>query len=89
MILNKRIGQLTLATIICCFLAACSSPTTHDVILRGGTIYDGSGDKPYIGDVAIDGDMIAAIGDIGEATAPVEIDVKGHAVAPGFVNMMS
>ncbi len=86
---NKRIGPLTLAIIICCFLAACMSPTSYDVILRSGTIYDGSGEKPYIGDVAFDDDMIAAIGDIGEATAPIEIDVEGLAVAPGFVNMMS
>ncbi|MGI9247667.1 MAG: N-acyl-D-amino-acid deacylase family protein [Woeseiaceae bacterium] len=87
--LNKPIGGPILATIICCLLAACSSPTTHDVILRGGTIYDGSGNKPYIGDVAIDGDMISAIGNIGKATAAIEIDVKGQAIAPGFVNMMS
>ena len=86
---NKRIGPLTLAIIICCFLAACMSPTSYDVILRSGTIYDGSGEKPYIGDVAFDGDRIAAVGDIGEATAPIEINVKGRAVAPGFVNMMS
>jgi N-acyl-D-amino-acid deacylase len=59
------------------------------VILRGGSIYDGSGEKPYIGDVAFDDDTIAAIGDIGEATAPIEIDVENLAVAPGFVNMMS
>ncbi len=89
--LVKHIGSLTLAPVIviCCFLAACSSPTSYDIILRGGTIYDGSGEKPTIGDVAFRRDMIAAVGDIGEATAPIEIDVTGMAVAPGFVNMMS
>jgi N-acyl-D-amino-acid deacylase len=61
---------------------------SYDVILRGGTIYDGSGEKPYTGDLAISGDQIAAIGDIGEASAPLEINVGGLAVAPGFVNMM-
>jgi N-acyl-D-amino-acid deacylase len=86
---NKRISPRTLAIIICCFPAACMSPTSYDVILRSGTIYDGSGEKPYIGDVAFDDDMIAAIGDIGEATAPIEIDIEGLAVAPGFINMMS
>ncbi|MDH3747491.1 MAG: D-aminoacylase [Gammaproteobacteria bacterium] len=85
----KRVGPLTLVILVCCSLAACTSPTSYDVILRGGTIYDGSGDKPYVGDVAIDDDMIAAIGNIGKATAPIELDVKGRAVAPGFVNMMS
>jgi N-acyl-D-amino-acid deacylase len=86
---NRRIALLTAAAVICCFLASCTSPTSYDVILRGGTIYDGSGEKPYIGDVALDGDVIAAIGDIGEATAPIDLEVKDLAVAPGFVNMMS
>lgn len=85
----SHIGPLTLVIILSCFLAACSSPTSYDVILRGGTVYDGSGDKPYVGDLAFVGDKIAAIGDIGEATASIEIDVAGLAVAPGFVNMMS
>jgi len=89
MIPNKRIAALTLGIFLCCLLAACTSPISYDVILRSGMIYDGSGEKPYIGDVAFDGDRIAAVGDIGEATAPIEIDVKGRAVAPGFVNMMS
>ena len=86
---NRRIGLLTVATVICCFLASCTSPTSYDVILRGGTIYDGSGEKPHTGDVAFNDDIIAAIGDIGEATASIDIDIKGLAVAPGFVNMMS
>jgi len=86
---NRRIGLLNVAIMICCFLAACASPTSYDVILRSGTIYDGSGEKPYTGDVAFNDDIIAAIGDIGEATAPTDIDIKGLAVAPGFVNMMS
>ncbi len=76
--------------LLCHLLAACSpEPASYDVILRGGTIYDGSGEQPYLGDVAIKGDVIAALGDIGAAKAPVEIDVRGLAVAPGFVNMMS
>ena len=55
---NTRIGLLTVATIIGCFLASCTSPTSYDVILRSGTIYDGSGEKPYTGDVALSGDKI-------------------------------
>jgi N-acyl-D-amino-acid deacylase len=61
----------------------------HDIILRGGTIYDGEGGSPYAADVAIDGDRIAAImpaiGDRGRQ----EIDVRGLAVAPGFINVLS
>ena len=70
-------------------LFACTSPVAYDLILRGGTIYDGSGEEPYVGDVAFNGDEIAALGDLGNATAAAEIDVEGLAVAPGFINMMS
>jgi len=87
--LYKVITTVAASVLTCCFVAACTSASSYDVILRGGNIYDGSGEKPYIGDVAFDGDRIAAIGDIGAATAPTEIDVKGQAVAPGFINMMS
>jgi N-acyl-D-amino-acid deacylase len=87
---NHRIVRLVASTLIICgMLVACTPPVSHDVILRGGNIYDGSGADPYIGDVAIDGDKIVALGDIGKATAALEIDVQGLAVAPGFVNMMS
>jgi N-acyl-D-amino-acid deacylase len=70
-------------------LAACSPPPTYDVILRGGTVYDGSGGEPYVADIAIDNDSIAAVGDLDEAQAALEIDVAGLAVAPGFINMLS
>ena len=73
----------------CALLTACTQPVSHDLILRGGNIYDGSGNDPFVGDIAIDGDKIVALGDIGDATGTVEIDVQGLAVAPGFVNMMS
>ena len=62
---------------------------TYDLILRGGTIYDGSGGKPFTGDVAVRGDRIAKVGDLGGAKGKSEIDVRGLAVAPGFVNMLS
>lgn len=62
---------------------------TYDLILRNGTIYDGSGGAGYKGDVAIQGDSIAAVGDLGDATGTQEIDVNGLAVAPGFINMLS
>jgi len=60
-----------------------------DVVLRGGTIYDGSGGAGYVGDVAIVGDSIFAVGDVGKVRATTEIDVTGMAVSPGFVNMLS
>ncbi len=64
-------------------------PPQYDLILRAGTIYDGSGKPPYVGDLAIDGDRIAAIGDLGDATGETEIDAAGLAVTPGFINMLS
>jgi len=84
----NRFSLLILVATLCSCLTALAEPASYDVILRGGTIYDGSGDKPYTGDLAISGDQITAIGDIGEASAPLEINVEGLAVAPGFVNMM-
>ena len=59
-----------------------------DLVVRGGTIYDGGGRPPSVGDIAIRGDRIAAVGDVGN-TSPNVIDADGLAVAPGFINMMS
>ncbi|HMB93281.1 MAG TPA: hypothetical protein VKP65_20685, partial [Rhodothermales bacterium] len=70
-------------------LAACSTSPEYDVILRGGTLYDGSGNTPVVGDVALNADTIAAVGDLGDAQGRREIDVTGLAVAPGFINMLS
>jgi N-acyl-D-amino-acid deacylase len=71
------------------FLAAAVHAADYDVILRGGTIYDGSGSAPIVGDVAIKKDVVAAVGDLKGRTARKEINVKGLAVAPGFINMLS
>jgi N-acyl-D-amino-acid deacylase len=68
---------------------ACQKPATYDLILRGGTVYDGSGAEPRQADVAIEKATIAAIGDLSRARASEDIDVRGLAVAPGFINMMS
>ena len=68
---------------------ACSSPIEYDLIIRQGTIYDGSGENPFIGDVGIIDDSIAFIGDLSEAKSVQEIDAGGMAVAPGFINMLS
>jgi N-acyl-D-amino-acid deacylase len=62
---------------------------TYDLILRGGTIYDGGGGKPYTGDVALRGDRIVKVGDLGDAKGKAEVSVRGLAVAPGFINMLS
>jgi N-acyl-D-amino-acid deacylase len=60
-----------------------------DVIIRGGTVYDGTGDPGRRADVGIRGDQIAAVGDLADATATTTVDAAGRAVAPGFINMLS
>ena len=60
-----------------------------DLVLRGGTIVDGSGGEPFEADLAIAGDRIAAIGPALDVRASLELDVRGRAVAPGFVNILS
>jgi N-acyl-D-amino-acid deacylase len=62
---------------------------SFDVIIRGGTIYDGTGVAPRHADVAIKGDRIAAIGNLRSAAATTVVDATGLAVAPGFINMLS
>jgi N-acyl-D-amino-acid deacylase len=89
--MNQSLSSLAPGVILAVLwsLAACSPPPTYDVILRGGTVYDGSGGEPYVADIAIDNDSIAAVGDLDEAQAALEINVEGLAVAPGFINMLS
>ncbi|MFM7195872.1 MAG: D-aminoacylase, partial [Bacteroidota bacterium] len=71
-------------------LTSCNGqPTTYDIILRGGTVIDGSGGEPFSGDVAINGDSIAAIGDLSTSAGRLERDITGLVIAPGFINMLS
>ncbi|MCG8434467.1 MAG: D-aminoacylase, partial [Gammaproteobacteria bacterium] len=64
------------------------APAHFDLLIKNGSIYDGSGDDPVTGDIAVNGDRIAAIGqDLG--SADVIIDAGGLAVAPGFINVLS
>lgn len=78
-----------LFTGIVLLLAACqSSVEPYDILIQNGLVYDGSGEPPYLADIAIRGDSIAAVGqDLGEAERT--IDASGMAVAPGFINMLS
>jgi N-acyl-D-amino-acid deacylase len=80
--LASFLGMAALLTV-----SGCAEPAT--VIIRGGTIYDGSGAAPVAGDLVIQGDRVVAVGDARGWRAPVEIDATGMAVAPGFINMLS
>jgi len=66
-----------------------SDPSAFDVIIKGGTIYDGSGAEAKRADVAISGDRIAGVGNFPATSAKTVVDVTGLAVAPGFINMLS
>jgi N-acyl-D-amino-acid deacylase len=71
-------------------LAGCATPQpSYDLLIRHGTIYDGSGDAPFTGDVAVRGDRIAYVGADAPGRARRTIDAAGRAVAPGFINMLS
>jgi N-acyl-D-amino-acid deacylase len=61
----------------------------YDLLIRNGMIYDGHGGTPFVGDVAMDGDSIVAMGTLGNARGRTEVDATGLAVAPGFINMLS
>ena len=64
-------------------------PQTFDVLIRNGTIYDGTGGPGRRVDVGVRGDRIAGVGDLAQAKAGLIIDADGLAVAPGFINMLS
>ena len=70
-------------------LAGCQAAPQYDVVIRGGTVYDGSGSEPVQADIAILDSKIAAVGDLEAAVGKTEVDVTGLAVAPGFINMLS
>jgi N-acyl-D-amino-acid deacylase len=69
--------------------SAASRQPSFDVIIRGGTVYDGTGGPGRRADVAIRGDRISGIGDFSGASASATVDATGLAVAPGFINMLS
>lgn len=78
----------TLVACILVLLVACQKQK-FDVVIRGGTVYDGSGKEGVLTDVGINADTVAFIGDLSGAEGKKEIDAKGLAVAPGFINMLS
>lgn len=79
------------AVVVFLFLTviSCSPVKEYDVVIRNGTLYDGSGTAPTVGDLAINGDRIEAIGKWENVRGKIEIDATGLAVAPGFINMLS
>jgi N-acyl-D-amino-acid deacylase len=68
---------------------SCGEKKTYDVIIRHGTIYDGTGIDPFVSDIGLNADTIAAIGDLSGDIGKTEIEATGMAVTPGFINMLS
>ena len=80
---------LILAMTLMVYVQGLAQQQSFDIIIRNGTVYDGSGRSPVKADVGIKGDRIVAVGNLSRATAPTIVDAKGLAVAPGFINMLS
>jgi N-acyl-D-amino-acid deacylase len=81
--MKKLLPFLILLLVIAC------KKQEYDIVIRGGTVYEGTGQPPVKADVAINADTIAFVGDLSKAVGKKEIDVTGLAVAPGFINMLS
>jgi N-acyl-D-amino-acid deacylase len=86
-------ARLGLLAILIAALAAVPvvtrQPPVFDVIIRGGTVYDGTGAAGRRADVGIRGDRITAVGDLAGGQATTTVDATGLAIAPGFINMLS
>ncbi len=87
--MRLMIVPIALLLASCASVAPPSLVETYDLIVRGGTIVDGSGGEPYVGDVAIRGDRIAAVAPRIDGASGRTIDATGLAVSPGFINMLS
>ena len=96
-LINNNISNLTYLFIIS-LLLSCSSgqekklpqePISCDILISNGTIYDGSGSKPYVGSLAIKDDKIIYVGENTDFQADTVIDATDLAVSPGFINMLS
>ncbi len=87
--MKKIFALIMIASIFPLSSFAQSKSDEFDVIIKGGTIYDGRGGKAFKADLGIKGDKVAAIGNLSKAKAKHVVEAKGLAVAPGFINMLS
>jgi len=71
-----------------CTSGCAPQPEVYDVVIHNGMIYDGNGGKPFLGEVAINGDRIAYVGAPRKLKGQQEFDAGGRAVSPGFIDMM-
>jgi N-acyl-D-amino-acid deacylase len=85
----KKTAAIGIAFAAMLLSSAAAPAADYDVLIRGGTVYDGSGSAPFVGDVAIKGDKIVYVGPNAPGTAAQVVDATGEAVSPGFINMLS
>ena len=83
-----RLVALAVSALLCSAAAPAPSDESYDVVIRNGIIYDGTGSPGRVGDLAIRNDKIVAVGKV-EGRGRSEVDARGLAVAPGFINMLS
>ncbi len=85
----KNFGPVT-TFLLAMLVMACTPEKTHyDILIKNGQLIDGSGSTRYVGDIAINADTIAAMGDLKDAMGTTEVDATGLTIAPGFINMLS
>ena len=70
-------------------LALLACTPEYDIVIRGGSIYDGSGGEAVVGDVVVQSDSIVSVGGAITGRGRIEVDAAGLVVAPGFINMLS
>src|SRR5262249_21678523 len=85
----RRFLAAVIAALALLSSARAADPVPFDLVLRNGRIVDGTGNPWFVGDVAIRGDKIVAVGRVPPAPAKREIDARGLIVAPGFIDMHS
>ena len=86
----KCLSNYKLFTIITLFIFSCQNePIACDVLIYNGTVYDGSGESPYLGSVGITDDKITYVGKNTRFEADTIIDATNLSISPGFINMLS
>ena len=89
--MKKVIISLALITLIALLIflgyLVFSQKAEFDILIARGTIYDGTAREPYVADIGVIADKIAAIGDLSDATAKKVINAKGSIVTPGFIDV--
>ena len=85
----RSIWSRALAAVLLAAAIGCAQTPQYDLVIRRGTVYDGSGAEGVVQDVAVQGDRIAAIGDLSGSRGREEVDATNLAVAPGFIDMLN